>query len=54
MGRRIRRPSTSCLKEALRPVSKDEVQDAIKGNLCRCGTYPHVIAAVVAASKERA
>lgn len=36
------------------PVSKDEVQDAIKGNLCRCGTYPHVIAAVVAASKERA
>jgi len=35
-------------------VSRDEVEDAIKGNLCRCGTYPHVIDAVVAASKERA
>ena len=36
------------------PVSKDEVEDAIKGNLCRCGTYPHVVAAVIAASQERA
>lgn len=35
-------------------LSKDEVEDAIKGNLCRCGTYPHVIAAVIDASKERA
>ena len=36
------------------PVSADEARDAIAGNLCRCGTYPHVVAAVVAASKERA
>ena len=35
-------------------VSADEVNEAIRGNLCRCGTYPHVVAAVVAASKERA
>jgi len=35
-------------------VSADEVNEAIQGNLCRCGTYPHVVAAVVAASKERA
>ncbi len=35
-------------------LSKDEVEDAIKGNLCRCGTYPHVIAAVIDASRERA
>jgi xanthine dehydrogenase YagT iron-sulfur-binding subunit len=35
-------------------VSESEVVDAICGNTCRCGTYPHVVAAVVAASKERA
>ncbi len=35
-------------------VTPEEANEAIKGNLCRCGTYPHVIAAVVAASKERA
>lgn len=30
------------------------VRDAISGNLCRCGTYPHVVAAVleVAAGKQ--
>jgi len=26
------------------------VQDAIAGNLCRCGTYPHVVAAVLDAA----
>ncbi len=36
------------------PLSKEEVTEAIKGNLCRCGTYPNVVAAVVAASKEQA
>jgi xanthine dehydrogenase YagT iron-sulfur-binding subunit len=28
----------------------DEVRDAISGNLCRCGTYPHVVAAVLDAA----
>ncbi|MBV1860259.1 MAG: (2Fe-2S)-binding protein [Nannocystaceae bacterium] len=35
-------------------ISAHEVSEAIQGNLCRCGTYPHVVAAVIAASKERA
>ncbi len=26
------------------------IQDAISGNLCRCGTYPHIIAAVKSAA----
>jgi xanthine dehydrogenase YagT iron-sulfur-binding subunit len=29
-------------------LERREVQDAIAGNLCRCGTYPHVIDAVIA------
>jgi xanthine dehydrogenase YagT iron-sulfur-binding subunit len=29
-------------------LERSEVQNAIAGNLCRCGTYPHVIDAVLA------
>lgn len=29
-------------------LERAEVQDAIAGNLCRCGTYPHVVDAVLA------
>jgi len=29
------------------PVDADGVKRAISGNLCRCGTYPHVVAAVL-------
>jgi xanthine dehydrogenase YagT iron-sulfur-binding subunit len=29
-------------------LERHEVQDAIAGNLCRCGTYPHVVDAVLA------
>jgi carbon-monoxide dehydrogenase small subunit/xanthine dehydrogenase YagT iron-sulfur-binding subunit len=34
------------------PTAAD-VQDAISGHLCRCGTYPHVIAATLAAARTR-
>jgi xanthine dehydrogenase YagT iron-sulfur-binding subunit len=30
------------------------IRSAVAGNLCRCGTYPHVFAAVKTASKTRA
>lgn len=30
----------------------DEIKSAVSGNLCRCGTYPHVFAAVLAASGQ--
>src|SRR5262249_2602146 len=30
----------------------DEVKTAVSGNLCRCGTYPKVFAAVMAASGQ--
>jgi xanthine dehydrogenase YagT iron-sulfur-binding subunit len=32
------------------PLTADEVRDALAGNLCRCGTYSHVIEAVLAAA----
>lgn len=28
-------------------LTAERVRDAISGNLCRCGTYPHVVAAVL-------
>lgn len=31
--------------------SLDELKQGIKGNFCRCGTYPHVFEAALAASK---
>ena len=30
-----------------KPLTREQVADAIAGNLCRCGTYPHVIDAVL-------
>lgn len=32
--------------------SLDEVKKAISGNLCRCGTYPHVFQAALSAAKK--
>ena len=34
------------------PTAED-VQRAIGGHLCRCGAYPHVVAATLAAAKAR-
>ncbi len=33
--------------------SRDEIRQAVSGNLCRCGTYPHVIDAVERAAGIR-
>lgn len=32
--------------------TEDEVRSAIDGNLCRCGAYPNIIKAALAASKK--
>lgn len=32
--------------------SLDEVKQAVSGNLCRCGTYPHVFKATLSAAKK--
>jgi xanthine dehydrogenase YagT iron-sulfur-binding subunit len=41
------------LKRNPHPTQKD-VRDAVSGNLCRCGTYPHVFKATLAAADKLA
>jgi aerobic-type carbon monoxide dehydrogenase small subunit (CoxS/CutS family) len=43
--------SKSLLDQKGKP-SEAEIKDAVSGNLCRCGTYPHVFKAVELASKK--
>lgn len=42
--------SCAALLERHHAPSEDAVRGAISGHLCRCGTYPHVIAATLAAA----
>ena len=32
-------------------VTEERVKEAISGNLCRCGTYPHVVSAVMSVAE---
>jgi xanthine dehydrogenase YagT iron-sulfur-binding subunit len=34
-------------------LTAEQVKAATAGNICRCGTYPHVVRAALAAAKER-
>jgi len=43
--------ATSLLKEKPRP-SDAEIDAAMSGNLCRCGTYQRIRRAIQTASKE--
>ena len=45
--------SCAALLEHKTEPSAADVQAAISGHLCRCGTYPHVVAATLAASRAR-
>lgn len=44
--------SAALLKENPNP-SLEDVQHAVRGNLCRCGTYPKIFEAVMAASGRK-
>lgn len=35
------------------PLSDDEIRERMSGNICRCGAYPNIVAAVRAASGTR-
>jgi xanthine dehydrogenase YagT iron-sulfur-binding subunit len=43
--------SCAALLQRVPQPTADDVRAAISGHVCRCGTYPHVIAAVLAAGK---
>ena len=45
--------SCAALVERKAEPSADDVRAAISGHICRCGTYPHVIAATLDAAKAR-
>jgi xanthine dehydrogenase YagT iron-sulfur-binding subunit len=45
--------SCAALLERTADPSPDEVRAAISGHVCRCGTYPHVVAATLDAAKAR-
>jgi xanthine dehydrogenase YagT iron-sulfur-binding subunit len=45
--------SCAALLEQHPDPSEDDIRTAISGHFCRCGTYPHVVAATLAAAKAR-
>jgi aerobic-type carbon monoxide dehydrogenase small subunit (CoxS/CutS family) len=45
--------SCAALLEHTPDPTSDDVKTAISGHICRCGTYPHVIAATLAAAQAR-
>jgi aerobic-type carbon monoxide dehydrogenase small subunit (CoxS/CutS family) len=45
--------SCAALLERKSNPTPQDVQQAISGNICRCGTYPKVIEATLAAAKLR-
>jgi xanthine dehydrogenase YagT iron-sulfur-binding subunit len=45
--------SCAALLEHKSNPTADDVSAAISGHICRCGTYPHVVAATLAAAKAR-
>jgi aerobic-type carbon monoxide dehydrogenase small subunit (CoxS/CutS family) len=45
--------SCAALLERTADPSVNEIRAAISGHICRCGTYPHVIAATLDVAKAR-
>jgi len=45
--------SCAALVERVAHPTAEQVQTAISGHVCRCGTFPHVITATLAAAKTR-
>jgi aerobic-type carbon monoxide dehydrogenase small subunit (CoxS/CutS family) len=45
--------SCAALLERTPMLNAEDVRAAISGHVCRCGTYPHVVTATLAAAKAR-
>ncbi len=46
--------SAKALLDRNKRPSESEVREALAGNLCRCGTHPRIVAAVLRASRQMA
>jgi len=44
--------SSKALLDANNNPTAEEVREGLSGNICRCGTYPHVFEAVVSAAEQ--
>ena len=44
-------PAAACIREG-HTGSDDEIREYMSGNLCRCGAYPHIVAAVRDAARR--
>ena len=45
--------SSAALLERNADPTAEDIERAISGHMCRCGSYPHVVAATLAAAKAR-
>jgi carbon-monoxide dehydrogenase small subunit/xanthine dehydrogenase YagT iron-sulfur-binding subunit len=45
--------SSAALLDRNADPTAEDVERAISGHICRCGSYPHVVAATLAAAKAR-
>jgi aerobic-type carbon monoxide dehydrogenase small subunit (CoxS/CutS family) len=46
--------SATALLRAGRIPSEDQIATAMNGNVCRCGTYPRILAAIQRAAQQQA
>jgi len=46
--------SATALLRAGRNPSESEIVAAMNGNVCRCGTYPRILAAIQRAAQQQA
>jgi aerobic-type carbon monoxide dehydrogenase small subunit (CoxS/CutS family) len=44
--------SAKALLDSNLQPTEDEIKTAVSGNLCRCGTYPNTVKAVIAAASQ--
>jgi xanthine dehydrogenase YagT iron-sulfur-binding subunit len=45
--------AAALLKEAAATLRDDEIREAMSGNICRCGAYPNIVAAVRLSQSRR-
>ena len=45
--------AAALLNETPAPMNDDEIREAMSGNICRCGAYPNIVAAVRLSQSRR-